>query len=1511
MTGDPNARPGPGATPSEEHGRGDAPRDATTHGAPAGTASLEPRQPPRRSLTRVFLRTLEKVFLGGVLGTYLVISRTIAVVGALYLVLYFFVGTSTFLDTVREAIADNIPGFISAASVQWGPDPTEIRVADGRIFGESGEEVIQVDAVIGDIDILPTLVGMFRLLTEPDAPISAHFTRVRLGRPKAFIRVDEAGDVDIERAFVRDEDPSGDGTPITLDITSKAVDVIDAGGTVTAPGYHLSVSGLDAATNFSLTGEDHLAFFVPSARVARAESWLTARARAGDALEGVRVPVTDLRVEGFLWDGMTFSWQRARGDIPGGRISGAGGWDVAPDLAAWHGTVQVHLERGAPAMADFFGDGIDGPIDVTATGRGNTEQAAARLILRAAALDVAGVPLRDVRLGVRTLPRAVPSDPMAHALAVNWLAFDAWGGRVAVHDGYYGPKSGVDDPLRDERFAASVRLDGVRLDGLLADLQRLLPPDPEATVSLSGPARLATLAGLDATLHGGATLGGTLSPRTGAVDATAQVDDVRVAWEGTSPPLPGDYLVAGTARWRSAPPGSRPDATDLAPTRLLELERVAVDGHGDRLRLEGTLDLVTGELDLTPYLRLGDIRDDARHLGLGDLDGRFVLKHAHVGGTLTSPRIRAVASWSRARVAGHGLGHVTGQLVLAGDRLEVTNAHTESDLGEITLDGALTVFDGGFGVPNPALPFRLTRLDARGLELGVLAPGLGVRAPVDVTEARASGELANLGATLTGQGAVSASRLELGGEPLRELSLRFVADAKRVDFDDLVIVGRSGERVTGKLGFTRAGHRLHGTLRARDLPLNAIRSVRRAAPDLRGTLGANLTVGGTLEDPSVIGRIALAGISWSGVDLGDADLDVQTLPSGRIDISSASFFPGFELVDGSGADMDGAVPTHVRLAVRGAGARLDDLLPATRKSGFRLSTRASATLDLWPQRAGKPWDLRVDAAPGEIELGMRDQTVRWTNTTPLALVLEQEHTRLSPVAFTAIHRRRGRARDGDEALSICGTLDQGGALDLELAGVADLSILRALKDVFSVFEGRVAIAPAPASAGLGDPRCLTGSDHAFLRVTGSVGAPVLAGRLEPVGVSLVPRDFGRELRLVDGRGIDLAPGDAPGEQRVVSDPERGLLVEVDDGTLGVAGTLALDALDVDHAEVTIVGTDVFYSSPGEFTATFNPSLQLTAHGLAGDAPTLALGGQVLVTDGHFTRSFDTFAQAIGSAIGGGGAEYSRPLAETAPWLAGMTLDVDLTSSDFQIDSAFPLGQANMDARLDLTLGGTIDDPRVYRRIDLLPGGNLTYRVFRRDFEIRSGYVDFDGDAEHPTIDVTAQTEVTYLARASSDTQDEDEKEVLIALRIHGRVPDLEIEMSSDDSTFDQDDLQSLILTGRPQRELDRSTGISVVTTDLAAILNDVLKAPFIRTAAVGLSPGGDLRADVGTCFGRDLCFSTTAVQETTETTLRARFRLHLGDDLTCDGTLRRSDTTLTTATQEKYEARCRYRIPLD
>jgi hypothetical protein len=308
-------------------------------------------------------------------------------------------------------------------------------------------------------------------------------------------------------------------------------------------------------------------------------------------------------------------------------------------------------------------------------------------------------------------------------------------------------------------------------------------------------------------------------------------------------------------------------------------------------------------------------------------------------------------------------------------------------------------------------------------------------------------------------------------------------------------------------------------------------------------------------------------------------------------------------------------------------------------------------------------------------------------------------------------------------------------------------------------------------------------------------------------------------------------------------------------------------------------------------------------------PDVLVEGALILSEGRFYKSFDVLSQAVGDALSGRGDVYSRSLLDAIPWLQTARLAVDIKAEDFQIQTALPLARTDLPARFDLSLRGTVARPTLFRRIDLLPGGQLTYFVFERAFRVTSGAVDFDGPLESPIIDITAQTPIAYLARASTDALDEEEREVMVTLRVLGRVPDLKIELSADDATLDQTDIQSLLLTGKPRGDLDRAQESRVVSADLAGVINGLLSAPFVRTASVGVGQKGAMEYRVGTCFAPNLCFDTTTVADDTETTLRARFSLLLGDNLVCEGTLRRSDAA-TTTNQQTYQARCRYRIPL-
>jgi len=505
-------------------------------------------------------------------------------------------------------------------------------------------------------------------------------------------------------------------------------------------------------------------------------------------------------------------------------------------------------------------------------------------------------------------------------------------------------------------------------------------------------------------------------------------------------------------------------------------------------------------------------------------------------------------------------------------------------------------------------------------------------------------------------------------------------------------------------------------------------------------------------------------------------------------------------------------------------------------------------------------------------------------------------------------------------MTLCGTMQLGEGeeeptLDVALAGAVGAELVApAVSDALSVLEGSLVVGagetPDPTL-----PSCLGTPGTPALHVTGALTAPVVQGQVRAVGVRLVPRDFGRAFVVDDGAELVLRRGPGPAEQlvRLPREGARRLSGELDDGTFGVWGDLSLDALAPKDATLHVEGTDLSFVSRGEFNATVSPDLVLRVRDFQDPArQDLAVSGQVRVVEGTYYKSFDQFARAFGAATGGPVDGYSAPLTERLPWLADTLLDLDVRGSNFAVRSPFPLGQAELDTRMDVHVGGTLGAPQVFNRVDILPGGRIQYRVFQREFEVVRGTLDFSGDPERARIDLAAQTEVEYLERVNNSDEGSQDKQVVITVTITGVLPDdLDIQLSSTPGGFDQGDLQSLIFTGKPRAEDVAAREDNLFSLDVGRFFNALLAAPFVDAVNFGLTQEGFVDTEVITRFGRDLRLRTRAVQEAGNATrLNARFQFHISDSIVLEGSVDRTTGTSTTAA-DTYEARIKYRIPLD
>lgn len=1426
--------------------------------------------------------------------------------------LYFALASRPVKDAIQQAVSDAVPGTIGATAIQWGPLPWHVRLAEARVIGVRGEEIIRVRGVEATIDLGRTFDDLLAFLHDPDAnPLRISLARVELLEPSARVEVRADGWVGLEAALAPPTDPDAPPSPpgAAFELVADVVRLLGARGQVDVPGFRVESAPFDTVTNYFMRidpalGDDsfYMAFDVPRVHLARAELLFTDFSHMPAPLT---LPVRDLLVEDFAWRGLGFSWRAAHGalgDDAHAHFRGSGGLDAAPSPATWHGEGTIDFSADAPEPAALTAGFARGPLSLAIAGRGDVEQLSAAWTVTSPELALGPLLTRDLAAAGRFEPRGSPAIPDRHAIYIDSAQARLDQGTATLSALSYDPR---DDALDLRDLAMSVAVADVDVPSALATLfGPALPELPPGAWSGTALVRLSP------------------DPASAGETLTIEVDDGRVTW--TAPPIPGlapTWTFAGHATRHAGLSALALPAPDraLGPFDRLDLSGLVVDAGADRARLAGRIDLLGGAIDLEPYARIGDLAPLARALGLGDLAGRVVVKAARARGTLADPRVDGTLNWTAARIGPRELGQVQGAISLAGGVLALRNLVSDSPLADFAVDASLDLFDPGFA-PDPHLAFRIETRKLHGLLAAALGPWFGPDARIALDGGDFSGHLLDPLGTLRGHGRILITQANFAGEPGVRLAATLTAhpsptgQADVFTLDDLAVTFQSGAVWTGRLRLTRPAREpsvlgLEGNLVIADTSLANLRPVALALPDISAILRGHLTIGGTTAHPVLIGTLELEDAVVGQLVLGDALLAVTT----RDDVVEVSafdrdLFGGFSL-QRAALTLDGLAPRRFEAAVRATDKRLGDLVPALADSAVGLFGSATAELDL--DVPSGLTSFRVRAAPRDLVIDVPDRGVRWTNLSELLLVSDAGRFRMYPLTLAPTGARALDQRAPDAPrLEVCGTI-AGERLDLQLAGLLDLAIVPGLSDLFSVSDGKVRIAPDDAAArAIGDDTCLQNT-QALLHLGGSLDAPVAVGQLEMQGLTLVPRGSGRELRLRRGAALQLRRGTRPGQQRILLGQNATRFEgDLDDGSFGLSGEVTLQALAPVSLDLRLIGADLYIASAGEFAFTASPDARLLGERLDTPTPTLSVTGDLSLSEGRFSKSFDTLARAVGGALGVKSDAYTTSLLDEAPWLGRARLDVNVVASDFQIQTALPLARTDLPARLDLTLRGTIAEPRLFRRVDLLPGGTLTYLLFERTFTVSQGAVDFDGDPERPLVEVTAQTQITYLQRAQTALQEEDEKEVAVTLRMSGRVPDLKIELSSDDPTLDQADIQSLLITGKPRGDLDRAQESRVVSADLANVINTVLSAPFVRTASVGVDQKGGLEYRVGTCFAPNLCFDTTTVSDDTETTLRAKFSLAIGDDVVCEGTLKRSDTGATTA-QETYEARCRYRIPLD
>lgn len=1438
------------------------------------------------------LRLLWTVLSAVVVLIYLIIARSFLFLTAAIVCLYFASGSDALRRGVELAVTEAIPGELNVGGLQWGPQPGSVSLVGIEIKDPAGEQVVLAPAIDVDIDLIATGAGLVRWMTVDDAPFVFGVRRLVVRQPILRLITGEDGKLTLAAALSSPRAPKEPKTQGgSVDLSIRDLSVRGAEVFVEVPGTKMEIKGLDLKSKFDVRPNGSTHIDMPMAQIDSLDVQLPETVAVNEDGSPFVLQAKDSRLKRVIWRDGHLEYTLRTQDLSGGTLDARGELDLGPTGQGWAADVTLDLPLDSPILPTLSRRRAMGPVSLRVNGGGSFDEIYVQVHVESPNLSVSGVSLSNLDLDVAVEPHISGDGLLTHRVHIPQLNMATLGGTLRVEDARFDPiatrpqSSGPPTEI-DTSFQARVIIDGMN-------------PYAIAAVPKVG-SMLAVLPGPDGVVHMDATLSGGRRRFDGTWFAALHLPKFQLGWQGLpGVPLADEISLQGGA---SVSQRTHPDggiALDL------EIENLDLRSGTDHLVIDGTASLPRGALDLKLDVSSQRLGATLGEVGVRDVAGRLKLESFHITGTVESPD---ATGWVRMREARFGklaLGRLDGRVRMASGVLGLERVSLAAPWGRAKLAGEVTLWRTGWNDLSPTMPFSIDRLEAKEVALHKLIRGSGITTEISMDLTKLTGKISDPIRSLRGRGRLRTSSLTGGGEKARKIEATLRGDSQEIALDDIVITLDGGQTIEASASLNKRSGTVKARVATESLPFSALGAVTRGVVPLKGSLSTEIHVEGTLEEPMVIGTLGLESFAYGGVVLGDGVLNFTTGEGGVIDISASENFEGTQILDGSILRLNRGSLEQILFKLQADKADVFSILPGVRIPEASLRLTGLVDVDIRPGDPEQVYELRVDAEPGGMKLGLYDGEVQLENLSPLFLVHDTK-------ALTIEQTTWGRGTK--ESLSMCGRLESGGDLDFQLAGELDLELLHGLRGSFSSLTGSFSISDDPTTGhALGGDRCLSVKGDRLLRVHGSTSDLKLSGRLRARRVALTPRGFGREILLTDGSSIELRPGRGPGELRVIL-PEhqpyrfRG---QLDSGGLELVGEVLLKDMKPQSIDLGLLGTDLFFSSPGEFNLTFNPDLTLSARDFSDEERrSLKLGGAVLITEGLYYKNFDQLAQALGSMGGRASTStYSQPITERIPWLKNIELDLQVETPDFRVRSTFPMGQAELDTRFNLRVGGTLGNLQLYNRVEIFPGGQVLYKVIRRDFEIVGGTLDFSGDPSRPRLDIELQTEVTYLPAAASEDQVQDERQVTISIRVSGVPPGVQIEFWSKDSpNFTDADLQSLILTGRPRDEsgsIKDRVGLSV---DFGRLVNDIIKSPIVE--ALNITVGAEsVTTRMIYRLGRAVRLKTRVVQEATETRVSAGFTFQLSDSLSLEGALQRTDRSANPT--QTYEARFKYRIPLE
>lgn len=1488
---------------------------------------MKPRQ---RHWGRATLRWL-------VASLYQVTVRAVVVLTTVLLFGYFTVNSPSVVARLGDLLAEVIPGRIGVRGLRWGPSPGSLVVTGLTLHDPSGALVLGADRLAVEVAWLPIVGDLIERQTVKQVRV------IGLELDGLEVRLEESpsGTLRLLDALVRPKpEPEPPKPPQVFDLAIDDIRLRDGKVAMDLSGTQIHVRGLRLDGEFGLHVAGEASSFDWSARALRAadgKMLLDGLPAAGlEQLPGGAIAIDDAvgdgestRMRGVRIDGATTKLER--GDI-------FVRWAPALMVQVRNGVLQTQ-SPAEPFLRSMLGDLFDadarfeGDVDIDAQGRSTVRgkiQGRGRM---------AGFDTRAVEAEIQVQSPTVGGDPVD--VEAKAIVVEAFGGT-----------------LRSDLMAYHLSADGWQTASGKVHLEAV-----SSAEALTAPAigmDLAAALPMAATLDGDCVVD--VRMRTGGerglhLEARTDLDvtigrDPRAVWLPEA--LPTLHLQGGIDT------AMRPDAAPAQPLTI-ELREVRLSDRRDErgpkvgapatwLRIDGTMDLAAMTLDAHGAGGLPRLGPLLQGFGVRGTDGALQIESWAASGPMLSPKVEARLRGKDLSSAGVRIDAIRTDLRLGGGKLRLGGVEAQLAQGRISGDLELDLYVGDLLHLRTPMRLQGRRVALRDLELSTLLGSFGVRdiggrARVDRMDFAMT--LDRPLQTFSGGGHLRVERLSARYEQFEraEADVRFAHGKVTVENLALIVpaLERPGEpplglrgMISGDLTYSMIDGRWTADVYVPTLHFDQFGEVRKLNMPLRGRIDGRLVAEGDSRDLSIDGDLSvlyMRDLAWDAIVMGTGSVHIGKARGEAAALSSTAFFPRFRLLAGSAIVFRKLVPEVFSLLLDAE--RFDPwvLLGLPAMDGLRLWTAGKAEFRL-DFRPGQPV-FAVDALlpPGGVEIEMQNglEPLRNRMPAPVRILPDRVEFDSTEILF------------GNQPLELCGafyypdaTTGAPSRLALYLAGHVEVPRFGAIAESMASLDLGFDIGDDPMVRKDPGAACLHGplSRVGAMRVAGPLDALQPRGRLVLTASRLVPRGYGREILLAAGARIDLSADDQ-GHLRVDIPAKAALEGRVDDGRFRVRGFALLDGYKAEDLDLFVDGVDLSYVEPKEYSVVVSPALRFRGTHLTDERTRkMMLSGDVIITEGQYSKSFDKFGKVIGGVRGRELDVYTEPLLDRMPWLGTIGFDLAVRGQNFEVLSRFPFGRTDLELGLDTRVRGTWAKPELYGRVEVMPGSLLTYSVVQREFEVTEGSIDFNGAFDKAWLSLDARAEITLEKDAAaavsptasvgpnlSSTGTGQANKVTVLVRVSGPLDDprlLNIQLSSI-PTYDPADIQSLVLTGQLNTSgsggaIGSRSSINFLTEDIAAAFSKMLLSAFVDSVSIGIPKTGGINAKVTTSLGKAIQLTGTVYQDGSGVRdTSASVSIRLGEYWSLDGLLRSQPSSTSSSAGQNvnvYEAKLRYRVPL-